>query len=117
MSYLGTFYGIFTLNKLKHMKTILVILILCTAVASANTLTTQKGIELQYSVDHIWVSKNFVGWGGDCYRVRVRNEQGKVVEHFVSDQPFKKTATGWMFRLEGKDKYKEVSGNVEIGRL
>jgi hypothetical protein len=82
-----------------------------------NQLTKQDGIVLLEGPDKISVYKLFYGWGGAAYRVRTKNEQGKVLEHFVSDKPFIKTEKGWAFKLEGREETKEVSGLVEIGKL
>ena len=82
-----------------------------------NKLDTREGIVLFEHSEGISVLKKFHGWGGPMYRVRTKNEQGKVLDSFVSDKPFQKTANGWSFKVEGRNEIKEVSGNVEIGKL
>lgn len=80
-------------------------------------LDTREGIVLFEHSEGISVLKKFHGWGGPLYRVRVKDEQGKVIDRFVSDKPFQKTASGWSFKVEGRNEIKEVSGSVEIGKL
>jgi hypothetical protein len=80
-------------------------------------LNSQEGIVLFEHSQGISVLKKYHNWGGPMYRVRTKNEQGKVLESFVSDKPFQKTANGWSFKVEGRNEIKEVSGNVEIGKL
>lgn len=103
------------------MKILIALLLLTAATFAAepvkNVITTQPGITLNETLSHIWVEKNYCGWGGPNYRVRVRDDKGKAIVHFVSDQPFEKTPNGWKFKVAGRNYYKEVSGNVEIGRL
>ena len=103
------------------MKTLLASLLLTTAAlhATPNNLTTLKGINLEQSTDSnlVYVWKDGFGWGGNLYRVIVRDENGRKIDNFVSDVPFQKTKNGWLFKIEGRNKYKEVSGNVSIGRL
>ena len=82
-----------------------------------NNLDSQEGIVLMEHSEGISVLKKYHNWGGPMYRVRVKDEQGKVLDNFVSDEPFKKTANGWSFKVEGRNEIKEVSGNVVIGRL
>ncbi len=82
-----------------------------------NKLDSREGIVLVEGKDSISVFKNFHGWGGPMYRVRVKDEQGKVIDRFVSDKPFQKTANGWAFKVEGKNQVKEVAGHIEIGKL
>jgi hypothetical protein len=82
-----------------------------------NKLNSQEGIVLFEHSEGITVLKKFHGWGGPLYRVRVKDEQGKVLDNFVSDEPFKKTASGWIFKVEGRNEVREVTGNVEIGKL
>ena len=107
------------------MKTLLAAVIISAIVPQKETsktlpkskLNSQEGIVLFEHSEGISVLKKFHGWGGPMYRVRVKDEQGKVIDRFVSDEPFKKTANGWVFKVEGKNQVKEVSGNVEIGKL
>jgi hypothetical protein len=107
------------------MKSILVAVMISTAAPQKespttlpkNKLNSQEGIVLMEHSEGITVLKKFHGWGGPMYRVRVKDEQGKVLKNFVSDEPFKKTASGWSFKVEGRNQIKEVSGNVVIERL
>ena len=107
------------------MKTLLAAVIISAIVPQKETsktlpkskLNSQEGIVLFEHSEGISVLKKFHGWGGPLYRVRVKDEQGKVIDRFVSDKPFQKTSNGWSFKVEGRNEIKEVSGNVEIGKL